>query len=132
MDKQTIKKISTISFMAAALVVWISITTLLKTLAGSFAIVQRLYSSQVVSHGFPILIAVGLFAFLQFSPKILNATEEVILEISKVVWPSRKDVTGMTIVVVVMVFIASLILIGVDTLAREVVKLLVDLPTLLG
>jgi preprotein translocase subunit SecE len=130
MEKQTIKKISTISFMAAALIVWLSVTTLLRTLAGSFGIVQRLYGSQVVSHGLPILIAVGLFAFLQFSPKILNLTEEVVLEISKVVWPSRKDVIGMTIVVVVMVFIASVILLGVDTLAREVIKLLVDLPTL--
>jgi len=132
MEKQTVKKISSISFMVAAIIVWISATTLLQTLAGSFGVVQRMYNSQIIHHGLPIILAVGLFAFLQFSPKILNLTEEVVLEISKIVWPSRKDVVGMTIVVVVMVFIASVLLLCADTVAREVVKLLVDLPTLLG
>ncbi len=132
MDKETTKKISTISFMVAAIVAWLTITTLLKALAGSFAVVQRLYNSQIVSHGLPILVGVGLFAFLQFSPKILSLTEEVVLEISKVVWPPRKDVIGMTIVVVVMVFVASVVLFFVDMSARALVKLLVDLPTLLS
>jgi preprotein translocase subunit SecE len=133
MDKQAIKKVSAISFMAAAAVTWLTVTVLLKALAGSFGVVQRLYSSQLVSHGLPIALAVGLFAFLYMSPKIQAFTEEVILEVSKVVWPSRKDVIGMTIVVIVMVFIASAILLGVDTVAREVVKLLVQsLGSVLG
>lgn len=125
MDKQSIKKVSTISFMAAAAVTWLTVTVLLRALAGSFAPIQRLYASQVVSHGLPILVAVGLFAFLYLSPRVQSFAEDVILEISKVVWPSRKDVIGMTIVVIVMVLIASAILIGVDTVAREVVAAVV-------
>ena len=132
MEKQTIKKISTVSFMIAGIILGVTVSVLFKALAGSFGPVQRIYGSEVIRHGLPVLAGLALFLYLQLSAKVLSGAEEVILEVSKVNWPARKDVSGMTIVVIVMVFIASFLLLGVDTLAREVVKLLVDVPAILG
>lgn len=124
MDKQAIKKITTVSFLGASALTWLVIDVLFKALAGAFGPVQRLYSNYVISHGLPLVSAVLVFAVLQFNPRIVNWAEEVILEVSKVVWPSRKDTMGMTIVVVVMVLIASAILFVFDNLARFSLEML--------
>ncbi|HWU42348.1 MAG TPA: preprotein translocase subunit SecE, partial [Bdellovibrio sp.] len=61
-------------------------------------------------HGLPVALGIVLFAVLQFNPRVLAWGEEVVTEIRKVVWPSRKDTTAMTIVCVVMVLISSVII----------------------
>ena len=130
MEKQTIKKIRAVSFLALGLLAWVTVSVLFRALAGSFAVVQGLYSNELLAHGLPIAVGVAVFLYLQLSERANTLAEEVILEVSKVNWPARKDVVGMTIVVIVMVAIASLLLLGVDTVAREIVKLLVEVPTL--
>ena len=132
MEKQTIKKVRSVSFLAAGLLGWLTISVLFRALAGSFGVIQRFYGNELVAHGLPILVGVAVFLFLQLSEKWNVFAEEVILEVSKVNWPARKDVVGMTIVVVIMVAIASILLLGVDTVAREVVRLLVEIPTYFG
>ncbi len=114
--------------MIAGIIIGVTVGVLFKALAGSFGPVQRLYGSEVLRHGLPVLAGLAVFLYLQLSAKTLALSEEVILEVSKVNWPAQKDVTGMTIVVIVMVFIASAMLLGVDTLARQFVKLLVEVP----
>ncbi len=132
MEKQTIKKVRSASFLATGLVAWITISVLFRALAGSFGVVQKFYGNELLAHGLPIVIGVAVFLYLQLSEKTNTLAEEVILEVSKVNWPARKDVVGMTIVVIIMVAIASLLLLGVDTVAREIVKLLVEVPAMFG
>ncbi len=126
MEKQTIKKVTTLSFLGAALVTYIAISILFKSLAAAFGPVQRLYSMDVVSHGLPLISAVLVFAVLQFNGRILLWAEDVITEISKVVWPSRKDTTAMTIVVCVFVGIASIVLVLIDFLSQNLISLVVQ------
>ena len=114
--------------MLAGIIIGVTVSVLFKALAGSFGPVQRIYGNEALRHGLPVIAGLAVFLYLAMSAKTLTLAEEVILEVSKVNWPSQKDVTGMTIVVIVMVFIASALLLGVDTLAREVVKLLVEVP----
>ncbi len=130
MDKQALKKIRSVSFLVTGIVAWVTVSVLFKALAGSFGVIQRFYGNEAIAHGLPILVGVAVFLYLQLSEKTNVLAEEVILEVSKVNWPARKDVVGMTIVVIVMVFIASFLLLGVDTVAREIVKLLVEVPAM--
>jgi preprotein translocase SecE subunit len=132
MDKQSIKKIRAVSFLVTGVVAWVTVSVLFKALAGSFGAVQKLYGNEAFAHGLPILVGVAVFLYLQLSEKTNTLADDVILEVSKVNWPAQKDVTGMTIVVIVMVAIASLLLLGVDTVAREIVKLLVEVPAMFG
>jgi preprotein translocase subunit SecE len=121
MEKQLVKKVSTVSFLGAGLVSWLVVGIIFRALAGAFGSVQRLYGMDIFSHGLPLAVGVLVFVSLQFNPKVLEWAENVILEISKVVWAPRKDIVGMTIVTIVMVLIASVILFLFDNIARLVI-----------
>ena len=62
---------------------------------------------------------------MQFNKNVTKWADEVVLETSKVVWPTRKDTTAMTVVVCVMLIISSAVLGFFDFSATELVKLLV-------
>ncbi|MES3036741.1 MAG: preprotein translocase subunit SecE [Bdellovibrionota bacterium] len=105
----TNSKIVTLSFLTLSALIGFTIATLLKVFSGAFGFVARAMDLDIVRHGLPVTIALGLFLYLQFNKGILAWADEVIAEIKKVVWPPMKDTRGMTIVVVVMVLISSVI-----------------------
>ncbi len=125
MDKQAIKKLTTLSFLCAGVLSYVTVNTVFKSLAGAFGIVQRWYSIELLNHGLPVIAGIAVFAVLQFSPRILTWAEEVISETSKVVWPSKNDTVAMTVVVCVFVGIASAILVVIDYLSREFVRMII-------
>lgn len=124
MDK-TNQKIMTLSFVAFSVLIGLSVSLLLKTFAASFAFFARIHSIDLVKHGLPVAVALILFLSLQFNKKVLAWGEDVVLEIRKVVWPSRKDTTAMTIVVVIMVLISSVIITTFDFVSGYLVNYLV-------
>ena len=73
----------------------------------------------------PVVCGFALFAVLQFNPRTLTWGEEVVSEVRKVVWPSGKDTTAMTIVVVIFVLIASAIITTFDYMSATGMNLLV-------
>lgn len=121
MDK-TNSKILTLSFAAAGATVGITISLLIRAFSGAFGVVARLTDADIVRHGLPVAIGFLVFALLQFNPKVLSWGEEVVVEVRKVVWPSRKDTTAMTIVVLIMVAISSVIITGFDGISAQVMK----------
>lgn len=125
MDK-TNSKVLTVSFVAASAIFGFTVHLLLKSFAAAFGIIARVSDSDLVRHGFPIAVGLITFFILQFNPKVMTWGEEVVVEIRKVVWPSRKDTTAMTIVVVIMVLISSLIVTGFDVASGSVLKLLMN------
>jgi len=96
------KKIITMSFVALAFIIWLIAGVLLDTLAATFGFVRRATDSDLVRHGVPVGLAMLTFAILQFNPSILTWADEVVVEIKKVVWPSRRDTSAMTTVVCIM------------------------------
>ena len=114
----------TLSFLiAGALVFWV-MGVFLDTAAGSFALIARLKANPLVLHGFPLVCGVGVFMWLQLLEKNRIYASEVIIETSKVVWPSRKDVKALTISVGIMILIAGVILAGFDIVAGKALALL--------
>lgn len=113
MDKAN-SKILTLSFAIAAILVAFTTSLLIKAFAGAFGVVARLTDTDAVRHGFPIVLGLVLFSVLQFNPKVTAWGEEVVTEVRKIVWPSRKDVTAMTIACVIMVLISSVIVSSFD------------------
>ncbi len=94
----------------------IGVTThlLIKALSGAFAFMARLSDQDIFKHGLPITIGLAIFFVCQFNPKFNIWAEEVISEVKKVVFPSRKDTVAMTISVVIMVLISSVIITLMD------------------
>ncbi|MBX2987399.1 MAG: preprotein translocase subunit SecE [Bdellovibrionaceae bacterium] len=124
MDK-TNSKILTMSFALAAALVGFTLHLLIRILAGAFGVVARMTDSDVIRHGVPVAVALVMFAVLQFNPRVLAWGEEVVAEIRKVVWPSSKDVTAMTIIVIIFVILASIIITSFDFLSGQLMNVLV-------
>ena len=118
----TNSKIVTLSFLAFSALVGFTIATLLRVFSGAFGIVAKAMEFDLVRHGLPVVVAVGLFAYLQLNKGILNWADEVIAEVKKVVWPPIKDTRGMTIIVVIMVFISGIIVSLFDALSGFVLN----------
>ncbi|MEK2646396.1 preprotein translocase subunit SecE [Bdellovibrio sp. BCCA] len=110
-------KILTSSFAVAAILVALTASLLIKAFAGAFGVVARAADSDVVRHGLPVALGLVVFAVLQFNPRVKTWGEEVVTEIRKVVWPTRKDTTAMTIACVVMVLISSVIISSFDLIS---------------
>lgn len=107
--ENTNSKIVTLSFLSFAGLIGFTISTLLNVFSGAFGIVAKAMGNDLFRHGLPVGITLGLFFYLQFNKNILTWADEVIAEVRKVVWPPVKDTRGMTIVVIIMVFISSII-----------------------
>ena len=58
--------------------------------------------------------------------KAVEFFREVKSEVAKVTWPSRKETTMTTMMVLVMVFIASLFLLAADAVISELVQLVLN------
>lgn len=122
----TNSKILTLSFAIAGAIIGFTVHLLVKSLSAAFGVVARMSDSDVIRHGLPVAAGLIAFAVLQFNPQVRNWGEEVAVEIRKVVWPSRKDTTAMTIVVVIMVLISSVIVTGFDLASGSILKLLMN------
>lgn len=121
MDK-TNSKILTLSFALAGAISGLTLHFLIKSFSAAFGIVARFADSDMVRHGLPVVVGILVFALLQFNPRVVAWGDEVAVEIRKVVWPSRKDTTAMTIVVLIMVAISSVIITGFDLASGAVLK----------
>lgn len=121
----TNSKIVTLSFLAFSALIGFTLSTLLRVFSGAFGIVARAMEQDLVRHGLPVAVAIGLFLYLQFNKNILTWADEVIAEVKKVVWPPSKDVRGMTVVVVIMVLISSVIVSVFDMFSGFVLNQLI-------
>jgi preprotein translocase subunit SecE len=122
--EKTNSKIITLSFAIGAFLVGLVTSLLIKAFAGAFAFVARAADADVVRHGVPLVLGFGLFLFCQFNPKVVTWADEVVAEVKKVVWPSRKDTTAMTIVVCVMVLISSFIISAFDMTSGYIINII--------
>jgi preprotein translocase subunit SecE len=121
MDKAN-QKILTLCFAVFAFLSALSVGLLVKSLSGAFGIIAKLNDMDVIRHGFPVVFGLVLFSLLQFNKSVLVWGDEVILEIKKVIWPSRKDTVAMSIVVVVMVIISGLIVSSFDFISGYLIN----------
>lgn len=121
MDKSN-SKIITLCFAVAGLLTGLMLSLLIKAFSGAFAVVARASTSDLFRHGLPILVGFIVFGLLQFNPKVHKWAEEVVVEVRKVVFPSRKDTTAMTIVVIVMVLISSVIISSFDLISGYIIN----------
>lgn len=112
--ENTNSKIITASLAAVSVIVGVTVHLLLKALAGAFGVIARFADQDVVRHGLPILVGGALFFGCILNPKFKVWAEEVVAEIRKVVFPSRKDTVAMTVSVIVMVIISSVIITLMD------------------
>ena len=127
MEQSSSNKTITVSFMLAGILVGIVAAVAMDTAAalgtGAFG---RFVSQDLVRHGFPVVLGLAAFVILQSNKGIHTWAGEVVLELSRVVWPSRKDTTAMTMVVCIMVLVAGAFFGLLDVTSGAVVSWLLN------
>lgn len=121
MDK-TNSKLLTVSFAMAGILLGLTLSLLIQAFSGIFGWMANLAGQDLFRHGLPVGAGLALFLFLQFNPRTLAWADEVVSELRKVVWPSRKDTTAMTIVVCIMVLVSSLVISSFDFVSGYVLN----------
>lgn len=120
-------KTVTVSFMVSGILVGILVAVIMETLAavttGGF---NRFVGQDLVRHGLPVLLGFITFLVLQLNPKIRSWADEVATELKRVVWPSRKDTTAMTIVVCVMVLVSGVLFGFLDVVSASIIDWLLS------
>lgn len=111
-------KIITISFMAAGILLGIVAFVLIESAAAvATGATGRFLSQEFVRHGVPVGLGLIAFFVLQFNKKVLAWADEVVSELRKIHWPTRRDTTNLTIMVCVMLLISGGVLGLFDVLA---------------
>ena len=119
------QKIITLSFLAFSGLIAFCFGVLVEKLAVNWMFLNNWWAKEEIRHGVPVVLAVGLFLLLQFRKSTCVWAEEVLMELKRVVFPSRKDVMSLTIAVCIMVLISSAIIAVFDLLSGYVVGWLV-------
>ena len=125
--ENTNKKIITFSFILTGFVSFWITRVLFQSLAVTFGSVGKYWSITGFQHGFPVAVGFLIFCLLQFNKNIQIWSDEVVSETLKVVWPTKKDTTAMTIVCCVMLLISALVLGIFDITSKTLVELILSL-----
>ena len=119
-------KIVQVSGVLFSLLIGYSARVLLEFFAVIFGPVAKVYNIDLVRHGVPISVGVLCFCIVQFHPKIQKWLFDVVTEIAKVVWPTKKDTTSMTAVVCVVLILAGVVLGLIDLGAATVMRFIMN------
>jgi len=110
-QQNTNSKIVTISFMMAAILIGIVMFVFIEsTAAVATGSLGRFAANELVRHGVPVAFGIVAFFILQFNKGTLAWADDVVSELRKIVWPSRKDTVAMTVMVCVMLLISGIVL----------------------
>lgn len=126
--EKTNSKTITVSLMAGGILVGITFSVLIDALAAiATGPVGRFLAQDWVRHGLPVVAGLAFFLSLQFNKTALAWADEVVTEISRVVWPSRHDTMAMTIAVCIMLLISGIVLGILDVVSGTVIDWLLQL-----
>ena len=117
------KKVVSVSFLAlAALVAFIVLSALLK-LSSVYDLESKFRSIEYVFRIASVLIGAEVFVVLYKTPTVVVFSDEVVSELlEKVTWPSSKETTVATGLVLIIVGIASLFLALSDWVSTSVLQ----------
>lgn len=124
--EKLINKIMLVSFICAGFLMAYTVQVLNTLLASSWGTFARMTDNQLMKHGAPIGAGLLFFAYLTISPKVRTWAHEVIVEVSKVVWPTKKDTTAMTIFVCFFMILSGILLGLFDFFSSQVIQFILE------
>ena len=119
-------KIITVAFLGAAFLSAFVVSLVFESLAVYWGPVAWAYGQEWLRHGIPAVLGFGVFMFLQMRAQTRTWAGEVVVEVSKVVWPTRQQTVGMTVLVCIILMLAGMALGVFDLVGSAVVGFLID------
>ncbi|MBI1859443.1 MAG: preprotein translocase subunit SecE [Deltaproteobacteria bacterium] len=115
------RKIILSAYAAASLIIWFLTRSAINALRLEWYAFRRIPGIDWIQEGVPFALAAATFVILFFHPRATTFLDEVVVELKKVSWSSREDVTRSTTVVVICIIVASLILASFDLVWGKVI-----------
>lgn len=125
--EKTISKIMFVSFIGGAFLVGYTAQVLNTLLSSSFGGYARVMDSDLINNLLPVGLGVVFLLYVYSSKKVKEWAQEVIVEVSKVVWPSKKDTTAMTIFVCIFMILSGVLLGLFDFFSSKVIRFIIEL-----
>ena len=112
----------TLSYLAVAALLAFVALQLGQKLVGVYDLEARVRNAELMLRGFSVLAGVVLFVALYQSEQATQFMTEVVVELSRVTWPTRKETSAATVLVIIMVIISGLFLGFLDYLWTVILK----------
>lgn len=125
-DEKSNQSIVNLAFVLAGALGFYITSVLFETFASVSGAVAAARNNDSIRHGLPVAVGLIVFFVLIMNPRVRTWADECVTEVRKVVWPSRKDVTAMTIVCCVMCIVAGIGFGLFDLFASQVIKFFVN------
>ena len=119
-------KIVTISFVVFSFLAGFVVKILFETLAVSVGFFAGFYGQDIFRHGIPFLSGLGLFVYFQIKKDVRTLADEVVTEVKKVVWPTKKELYAMSFVVCMILVLSGVVLGIFDLVAGTTVNFFLE------
>ena len=119
-------KIVTISFVAFAFLAGFVVKILFETLAVSVGFFAGFYGQDIFRHGIPFASGLFLFIYFQVKKEARTLADEVVTEVKKVVWPTKKELYAMSFVVCMILVLSGVVLGVFDLVAGTSVNFFLE------
>jgi len=112
----------TLSYLAVAALLAFVTLSLGQKFMGAYDLEAKVRNADLILRGLSMLAGVGLFIGLFRSEKATQFMTEVVVELSRVSWPTQKETSAATILVIIMVVVSGLFLGFLDYLWAVILK----------
>jgi preprotein translocase SecE subunit len=113
-----------LSYLAVAALMGYLVFTLTNKVVGTYDLETRLHNVDLIVQIGSVVVAGIIFYILYRNDQANQFMNEVMLELSRVTWPTQKDTTSATIVTIIMVLISGAVLGLLDYLWTSAMKLI--------
>ena len=111
-----------LSYLAAAVLLGYIVFSAAGTIVGAYDLEARVRNIELILRGISIFAGGVLFLALYRHEQANQFMNEVMAELARVSWPTQKDTSSATVVVIVMVLISGVILGLLDYVWIQLVK----------
>ncbi len=114
-----------LSYLALAVLVGYLIFAMSNKVVGAYDLEARVKNVELIIRGISVLFGAILFVVLYKNDQANQFMNEVMTELSRVTWPTQKETTSATFIVLVTVLIAGMILGFLDYVWTKLLQLVV-------
>lgn len=99
-----------LSYLALAVLVSFVVFSLGQKISSTWDMEARVKNLELILRGVSLILGALVFWVLSRNEDVSQFVNEVVVELSRVTWPTQKETSSATIVVIVMVLISGMIL----------------------
>lgn len=111
-----------LSYLAVAALVGYILFSMSIKIVGTYDLEARVKNIELILRGVSILVAAVTFGILYWNEQANTFMNEVMEELARVTWPTQKETSHATLIVIIMVIISGMVLGFLDYVWTQLLK----------